>query len=153
MDASIMEGSELKAGAVCAVKNIKNPVSLAREVMQHSEHVFLCGEGAEQFARERNVMMKEDEYFFNEDRYRQLEEARSKNILQLDHAGEKKFGTVGAVAIDAAGNLAAATSTGGITNKKFGRVGDTPLIGPAPMRNNQTCAISCTVMVSILSGQ
>jgi beta-aspartyl-peptidase (threonine type) len=144
MDASIMEGSELKAGAVCAVKNIKNPVSLAREIMEHSEHVFLCGEGAEQFARERNVLMEDDEYFFSEDRYAQLEHAKRKNVLQLDNASEKKFGTAGAVAIDEAGNLAAATSTGGITNKRFGRVGDTPVIGAGTYANNQTCAISCT---------
>lgn len=144
MDASVMTGHDLKAGAVCAVKNIKNPVSLAKEVMLFSEHVFLCSDGAEEFANERNLAFEPDDYFFNQERYQQWQYARENNVVKLDHGSEKKFGTVGAVALDANGNVAAATSTGGITNKRFGRVGDSPIIGSGTYANNKTCAISCT---------
>ncbi len=144
MDASIMNGKDLKAGAVCAVKHIRNPVSLAKEVMLHSQHVFLCGDGAEEFARERNLETADDDYFFNEERYEQWQYAKENNVLKLDHGSEKKMGTVGAVALDEDGNLAAATSTGGITNKRFGRVGDSAVIGSGTYANNETCAVSCT---------
>ncbi|MEO6168584.1 MAG: isoaspartyl peptidase/L-asparaginase [Chitinophagales bacterium] len=144
MDASIMNGKDLKAGAVCAVKNIRNPVSLAREILLFSEHVFLCGAGAEEFAKERNLPFEEAGYFFNQERYDQWQYAKASNVMKLDHGSEKKFGTVGAVALDRDGNLAAATSTGGITNKRFGRVGDSPLIGAGTYANNKTCAVSCT---------
>ncbi len=144
MDASIMNGADLRAGAVCAVRNIRNPVSLAKEIMLHSEHVFLCGEGASEFAAERKIAVAEPDYFFNQERYDQWQQALAANVMKLDHGSEKKFGTVGAVALDKDGNLAAATSTGGLTNKRFGRVGDSPLIGAGTYANNQICAVSCT---------
>ena len=144
MDASIMNGADGMAGAVCSVQNIKNPILLAKEVMLHSEHVMLCGEGAEEFARERNLEFEDDEYFFTQHRYDQLQRARRKNSLQLDDGSTKKFGTVGAVALDMNGNLAGATSTGGLTNKRFGRIGDSPIIGAGTYANNESCAISCT---------
>lgn len=143
MDAAIMYGKSLEAGAVCGVRHVKNPVSLAKEIMQHSEHVLLSGEGAEQFARLRQLAFEEDEYFYIEQRYKQWQDALKEDTVRLDHS-DKKFGTVGAVALDISGNLAAATSTGGMTNKKFGRVGDSPLIGAGTYANNRTCAISCT---------
>lgn len=146
MDASIMDGLTLKAGAVACVKNIKNPVTLAKMVMLNSEHVLLCGEGAEKFGRENGIETATDEYFFDEHRYEQLNMARRLNSQILDHSDDKdkKFGTVGAVARDVYGNLAAATSTGGMTNKRYGRIGDSPLIGAGTYANNMTCAISCT---------
>ena len=144
MDASIMTGHDLKAGAICAVVNVKNPITLAKEVMTSSEHVFLCGRGAEEFARERHLEFADNDYFFSEERFEQLQGAKSKNVLKLDHGSEKKFGTVGAVALDQEGNLSAATSTGGITNKRFGRVGDSAIIGAGTYANNKTCAVSCT---------
>lgn len=146
LDASIMFGKNLSAGAVAGVHNIKNPVKLARAVMEQSEHVLLAGEGAMQFAKKINATQMPDDYFFVQMRYDQLLQARQSDSVQLDHtvADEKKFGTVGAVALDKHGNLAAATSTGGMTNKKFGRVGDTPIVGSGTYANNNTCAISCT---------
>jgi beta-aspartyl-peptidase (threonine type) len=144
MDASIMEGKNLMAGAVCAVHNIRNPVSLAKEIMLHSEHVMLCGSGAEEFARERNMEFADYDYFFMQHRYDQWQRALAKKEMQLDDSSTKKFGTVGAVAMDQDGNLAAATSTGGLTNKRFGRVGDSPIIGAGTYANNNTCAVSCT---------
>ncbi|MBK9730235.1 MAG: isoaspartyl peptidase/L-asparaginase [Chitinophagaceae bacterium] len=144
MDASIMNGLDLKAGAVCAVSRIKNPVSLAKEIMLFSEHVFLCGTGAEEFAAERKIPFEEASYFYNQERYEQLQRAIADNVIKLDHGSEKKFGTVGAVALDMNSNLAAATSTGGLTNKRFGRVGDSPMIGAGTYANNKTCAVSCT---------
>ncbi len=143
MDASIMCGKSGKAGAACGVHNIKNPVRLAKEIMEHSEHVLLSGSGAEAFAKTRNLDFEDAGYFYNELRHQQWQEALKEDRVQLDHS-EKKFGTVGAVALDAAGNLAAATSTGGMTNKKFGRIGDSPIIGAGTYANNATCAISCT---------
>lgn len=143
MDAAIMDGRSLKAGAVAFVRNIRNPIRLARLVMEHTEHVLLAGEGANQFAAELKVETAPDEYFFTEHRWLQLQEAMAAGRVQLDHAAAKPIGTVGAVACDASGNLASATSTGGMTNKKFGRVGDTPLIGAGTYADG-TCAVSCT---------
>lgn len=146
MDASIMDGRSLEAGAVAGVRGIRNPISLARLVMEKSGHVLLAGEGAMEFARGEQVVMEDEDYFFDELRYAQLQEALRTNVTQLDHSplNEKKFGTVGAVALDKHGNLAAATSTGGMTNKKYGRVGDSPIIGAGNYANNATCAVSCT---------
>lgn len=145
MDASIMDGSNLKAGAVAFVKNVKNPIKLARLVMERTEHILLGGDGADEFAREMGVELEGDEYFFTEHRYKQLREAMETDRVQLDHADSAKpMGTVGAVACDREGNIAAATSTGGMTNKKFGRIGDTPLIGSGTYADNSTCAVSCT---------
>lgn len=145
MDASIMDGSSLRAGAVAFVKNVKNPIKLARLVMERTEHILLGGDGADEFAREMGVDLEGDDYFFTEHRYKQLLEAIDADRVQLDHADSAKpMGTVGAVACDSAGNVAAATSTGGMTNKKFGRIGDTPLIGSGTYAENATCATSCT---------
>ncbi len=143
MDAAIMNGSDLRAGAVTFVRNIRNPVRLARLVMERTQHVLLAGEGANQFAEQVGIPTEPDEYFFTEHRWLQLQDAIAAGRVQLDHSAAKPVGTVGAVACDANGNLAAATSTGGMTNKKFGRVGDTPLIG-AGTYADRTCAVSCT---------
>ena len=143
MDAAIMNGKTLEAGAVSGISNVRNPVMLARTIMEKSEHVLLTGAGAEQFAKLQGLAFEDDNYFYSEQRYNQWQEALKENIVQLDHT-EKKFGTVGAVALDKEGNLAAATSTGGMTNKKFGRMGDSPIIGAGTYANNKTCAISCT---------
>lgn len=150
MDASIMNGSDLMAGAVAGVQHIKNPISLARAVLEQSEHVLLTGVGAMDFAKKINAQTETDDYFFVQLRYDQLQQALKSNSMILDHTediiehGEKKFGTVGCVALDLKGNLAAGTSTGGMTNKKFGRVGDSSIIGAGTYANNNTCAISCT---------
>lgn len=147
MDASIMEGKELQAGAVGAVRNIRNPIALAEKIMLQSGHVFLGGEGAIEFAKQVGIELVEDAYFFSQFRYDQWIAVRDSDEYRLDHdihLQDKKFGTVGAVACDFEGNLAAATSTGGMTNKKFGRMGDTPVIGSGTYANNKTCAISCT---------
>jgi beta-aspartyl-peptidase (threonine type) len=201
MDASIMDGKTLDAGAVAFVRNVKNPIKLARLVMEKTPHVLLAAEGANDFAREMNVEFADDAYFFTEHRWEQLQDAIERGSVELDHTaetprrGEEKSvpgavaigalgstpakdlsaqaaaadettkhtkdtkqarnpqsailnphskGTVGAVACDRDGNLAAATSTGGMTNKKFGRVGDTALIGAGTYAENSTCAVSCT---------
>ncbi|MEZ5428549.1 MAG: isoaspartyl peptidase/L-asparaginase [Pyrinomonadaceae bacterium] len=164
MDAAIMNGATLEAGAVAFIRNVKNPVKLARLVMERTEHILLAGGGAVELARELGVEFAPDEYFFTDFRHRQLLSARAAGKTQLDHAGKNqkeelqkqtnpkseiqnlksKIGTVGAVACDRRGNLAAATSTGGMTNKKFGRVGDTPIIGAGTYADNRTCAVSCT---------
>jgi beta-aspartyl-peptidase (threonine type) len=163
MDAAIMDGEKLKAGAVAFLKNVKNPVKLARLVMERTEHILLAGNGANEFAHEMNVEFADDAYFFTDFRYQQLLKARAAGVVQLDHTAEepeiiektegnrqspivnrKSLGTVGAVACDFQGNLAAATSTGGMTNKKFGRIGDTPLIGAGTYAENAACAVSCT---------
>ena len=150
MDASIMNGEDLSAGAVAGISNVKNPISLAKGIMQKSEHVFLAGNGAIEFAHLIGSEFEEDAYFFEQMRFDQLQQAKQSDGVFLDHTtdkfenGEKKFGTVGAVALDIHGNLAAGTSTGGMTNKKFGRVGDSPIIGAGTYANNETCAISCT---------
>lgn len=146
MDASIMDGKTLKAGAVSLISGIKNPISLARDVMEKSSHVFLAGEGAMRFAKELNYELADDSYFYDEFRYQQWQQIKGTDSFQLDHSENKIFkrGTVGAVAMDCKGNLAAATSTGGMTNKKWGRIGDSPLIGTGTYANNKTCAVSCT---------
>lgn len=146
MDASIMDGNTLNAGAVSLITGIKNPVSLARDVMEKSEYVFLAGEGAMQFAKLHNYKIENAAYFYDEFRHNQWLEIKDTDSFQLDHTTKKdsKFGTVGAVACDQNGNVAAATSTGGMTNKKWGRIGDSPIIGAGNYANNKTCAISCT---------
>jgi beta-aspartyl-peptidase (threonine type) len=140
MDASIMNGRNFMAGAVAGVRNIKNPISLAKAVMEKSEHVFLSCEGAMKFAELLKIQREPDEYFFATERFEQLKNAKARDTVILDH----HVGTVGAVALDVHGNLAAGTSTGGMTNKKFGRIGDSPMIGAGTYANNTTCAISCT---------
>jgi L-asparaginase / beta-aspartyl-peptidase len=146
MDASIMNGRDLSAGAVAGVRSVKNPVLLARAIMEKTEHVFLAGQGAAAFAKSIGMQFEVDEYFYDEFRFQQLQDAISSGKVLLDHTenGNKKFGTVGAVALDQHGNLAAATSTGGMTNKRYNRIGDTPMIGAGTYANNATCAISCT---------
>ncbi len=152
MDAAIMRGNDLEAGAVSGIRNIRNPVELAAEVMLHSNHVFLSGKGANDFAIKQGIKLEPDEYFFSQFRYDQWKALRDSDNYSLDHTHhhleelmrDKKFGTVGAVACDDKGNIAASTSTGGMTNKKFGRIGDSPLIGSGTYANNKTCAISCT---------
>jgi beta-aspartyl-peptidase (threonine type) len=152
MDAAIMNGATLDAGAVAGVRNVRNPIMLATEVMFHSNHVFLSGKGANDFAIKQGVKLEPDEYFFSQFRYDQWKSIRDSDNYSLDHTHQrleelmrdKKFGTVGAVACDQEGNIAAATSTGGMTNKKYGRIGDSPIIGIGTYANNKTCAISCT---------
>lgn len=146
MDASIMDGKSLNAGAVTLISGIKNPVKLARVVMDKSDHVFLAGKGAMDFAKSQGFGLEEKEYFYDQLRYDQWTEIKDTDSFQLDHSVRKdsKFGTVGAVACDMEGNIAAATSTGGMTNKRFGRVGDSPMIGAGNYANNATCAVSCT---------
>ncbi len=157
MDSSIMNGSDLNAGAVSGVSNVKNPITLARAVMEKSVHVMLQGSGAEQFADEQGIERADDAYFFTDYRWGQLQDAKVKQKGPLlDHDGKThssveditngdyKFGTVGAVARDKNGNLAAGTSTGGMTNKSHGRVGDAPIIGAGTYANNASCAVSAT---------
>ena len=152
MDAAIMNGQTMAAGAVAGVRNVRNPIELAEEVMLNSNHVFLSGKGANDFAIKQGIKLEPDEYFFSKFRYDQWKVMRDSDSYSLDHTHQgleelmkdKKFGTVGAVACDAFGNIAAATSTGGMTNKKYGRIGDSPLIGAGTYANNDTCAISCT---------
>jgi len=147
MDASIMDGSDLNAGAVAAVHNIRNPILLARKVMTDSPHVMLMGEGAEIFARQQGIEFAEDNYFFTELRWQQLQNAQSSanpEAYLLSESPDRWHSTVGAVALDSSGNLAAATSTGGMTNKRWGRVGDSPLIGAGTYADNRSCAVSAT---------
>ena len=152
MDAAIMDGRDLSAGAVTGVRNVRNPIELATEVMRNSNHVFLSGKGANDFAIKQGVKLEPDEYFYSQFRYDQWKAIRDSDNYSLDHTNhhleelmkDKKFGTVGAVACDSKGNVAAATSTGGMTNKKYGRIGDSPVIGSGTYANNKTCAISCT---------
>ena len=152
MDAAIMNGEDLSAGAVAGVKNIRNPIKLAAAVMLGSDHVLLSGQGANDFATKQNIKSEPDEYFFSRFRYDQWQQMKDSDNYALDHSKqqpdnlqtEKKFGTVGAVACDINGNIAAATSTGGMTNKQYGRIGDSPLIGIGTYASNKTCAISCT---------
>lgn len=150
MDAAIMEGKNLEAGAVTAVRNIKNPILLAKKVLEKSGHVFLSGNGAKDFALQEGIEQAADDYFFTKYRYDQWIEIRDTDFYQLDHKEDnlkmydKKFGTVGAVAVDSQGNIAAGTSTGGMTNKRFGRIGDSPIFGAGTYANNKTCGISCT---------
>ncbi len=150
MDAAIMDGRDLSAGAVAAVSNIANPVQLARLVMTKSEHVMLISDGAMQFAKHCGIGLAPENYFYTQDRIAQLEDARRKHKIMLDHdsteedSEDQKYGTIGAVARDPQGNLAAATSTGGIVNKRLGRVGDSPIIGAGVYADNETCAVSAT---------
>lgn len=144
MDAALMSGADLRAGAVAAVTGVRNPISLARRVMDESPHVLMCGAGAIEFAREVGIAFESPDYFFDQERYRQLVEAKQDAEIRLDHSARGKIGTVGAVACDAEGNVAAATSTGGMTNKRFGRIGDSSMIGAGTYADNHTCAVSCT---------
>lgn len=146
LDASLMDGSDLSAGAVAGVSRVANPIQLCRQIKDHSEHVFLLGSGAETFAKERGMELVDASYFSTDFRKKQLMEIIDTGTTQLDHSDKalKKYGTVGAVALDINGNLAAATSTGGITNKRFGRAGDTPIIGSGTYAENGVCAISST---------
>lgn len=149
MDASIMDGSNLAAGAVAGVRHIKNPIELARDVMQKSNHVLLVGGGAETFAFENGHQYTEQDYFFTDRRYEQLISMREKGEFALSESrypDDRKHGTVGAVALDQHGNLAAATSTGGVTNKKYGRIGDSALIGCGTVAENGVVAVSTTGM-------
>jgi beta-aspartyl-peptidase (threonine type) len=149
LDASIMDGANLKAGAVAGLKHVRNPISLARLVMQKSPHVMMIGKGAEAFARQQGMKMVSQKYFFTERRWKQLQEAKKKEAQKstteiFPILEEARHGTVGAVALDLNGNLAAGTSTGGMTNKKFGRVGDSAIIGAGTYADNRTCAVSAT---------
>lgn len=159
LDAAIMNGATLEAGSVAGVTTIKNPISAARAVMEKSPHVLMTGKGAEKFAKEKGLEIVDPSYFYTEHRWKALKAAIAEDStrMKLDHDDstrqsalkqpenrDYKYGTVGAVALDRHGNLAAATSTGGMTNKKFGRVGDAPIIGSGTYANNQTVAISCT---------
>lgn len=147
MDAAVMEGRNLLAGAVAGIQQVKNPVQLAADVMRHTEHVMLSGQGALDFAIAQGYTLEPDDYFFSAFRYNQWQQVQNTDTVALDHnipVKDKKFGTVGAVAVDSNGNVAAATSTGGMTNKQFGRIGDSPIIGAGTYANNNTCAISCT---------
>jgi beta-aspartyl-peptidase (threonine type) len=145
-DASIMDGRDLRAGAAAGLRSVRNPVRLARAVMEKTEHVFLIGEGAERFARDEGLEIVAPNYFVTPSRQEQFARTQSRGVLSLDHSDgqEKKLGTVGAVARDARGDLAAATSTGGLVNKRFGRVGDSPVIGAGTFADNASCAVSCT---------
>jgi beta-aspartyl-peptidase (threonine type) len=152
LDSSIMEGRTLKAGAVAGVKRIKNPILLARLVMEQSPHVMMTGEGAEAFAVQKGVELVDPKYFYTEERWQQLQRIKEaeknpppkSSKLEPAPFDEHKFGTVGAVALDQSGNLGAGTSTGGMTNKRFGRIGDSPIIGAGTYADNETCAVSCT---------
>ena len=147
LDASVMDGETLACGAVAGLKTVRNPILLARRVMEDSPHVFLAGAGAEEFARLQGLDMVPPEYFSVEKRRLQWLEAKRSDQIQVDHDGREtpeKMGTVGAVAWDRQGRLAAATSTGGMTNKKFGRIGDSPVIGAGNYADSRTCAVSCT---------
>lgn len=154
LDAAIMDGKTRNAGAVAGISTVKSPISAARAVMEESEHVMMIGEGAEQFAKEQGLEIVDPSYFYTKKRYDQLQKIKDTEKQQLDHSGDQgyipaqfpdqKFGTVGAVALDKDGNLAAGTSTGGMTNKRYGRVGDVPIIGAGTYADNHTCAVSAT---------
>lgn len=152
MDAAIMDGKTLRAGTVANIERVKNPISLARLVMERSPHVMMAGAGAEAFAKEHGVELVDPKYFFTQERWDELQRDKEKEKGKAAPVGDKKFlvepegarGTVGAVALDRNGNLAAATSTGGKSNKLSGRIGDTPVIGAGTYANNATCAVSGT---------
>lgn len=151
LDAAIMDGSTLEAGAITGVTTVKNPISLARNVMEESRHIFFSGQGAETYADQTDIERVENDYFFTQNRYNAWQRAQGQSLnttqksspLEREWLIDKKFGTVGAVALDAEGNLAAATSTGGMTNKQFGRVGDVPIIGSGTYANH-VAAVSAT---------
>ena len=154
MDASIMTGNDLNAGAVAGVANIKNPISAARKVMTNSNHVLLSGKGASTFAKEQGLEIVDPSYFFTERRFKSLQKIKDKEKTELDHDEKSafydadiknaKFGTVGCVALDKYGNITAGTSTGGMTNKRWNRIGDSPIIGSGTYANNSTCGVSST---------
>lgn len=141
LDASIMEGKNLNAGAIAGVKDIKNPITAARAVMENSDHVLLSGKGASEFAREQKLEIVKNKYFFTPSRYESLKRLQKQ---ERERTPADNTGTVGCVALDIHGNLCAGTSTGGMTNKKYGRIGDSPIIGAGNYANNKTCAVSCT---------
>lgn len=146
LDSAIMDGATLRAGAVANVHHVKNPILLARSVMEHSPHVMLVGDGAEAFARQQGIALVDASYFRTEERWQQLQKALKEDAAKQPHADvetAKHFGTVGAVALDAQGHLAAGTSTGGMTDKRWGRVGDSPIIGAGTYANAK-CAVSGT---------
>jgi len=143
LDASIMDGTTLNAGAVAGVTNIKHPISAARQVMENSKHVMLVKEGAEKFAEEQGLEIVDPSYFYTEKRWHSLQKAKEREAGRKEDK-TKKSGTVGCVALDKNGNLAAGTSTGGMTNKKYGRVGDSPVIGAGTYANNNSCGVSAT---------
>lgn len=146
LDASLMDGKTLNAGAIAGVSNVKNPINLAYEVMRNSPHVLLSGLGAEAFAQQQRLEIVHPSYFYTQNRFDALQRAKAKNKSSNydPHLDESKYGTVGCVALDKDGNLAAGTSTGGMTNKKWGRIGDSPIIGAGTYANNKTCAVSGT---------
>ena len=150
MDAAIMDGRDLSAGAVAAIDNIANPIQLARLVMSKSEHVMLISEGAMRFADHCEMPRVPEHYFYTSDRVEQLKQAQLRHKIMLDHddsdedTTDQKYGTIGAIAQDLQGNLAAATSTGGIVNKRMGRIGDSPIVGAGVYADNETCAVSAT---------
>jgi len=153
LDASIMDGKSKVAGSVASVTRVKNPITLARAVMEVSEHVMMVGPGAEKFAEQNGIELVDPSYFFTEKRWEGLQKAKELEKIELDHAAvinydplikNQKFGTVGCVALDKKGNIAAGTSTGGMTNKRYGRVGDAPIIGAGTYADNATCGVSAT---------
>ena len=144
MDASIMSGRDLMAGAVGGVSTIRNPIDAAIKVMTDSDHVMLTGAGAELFAREQGLEIVDPQYFFTENRWNSLQRILKKDIGSVEELKNYKYGTVGAVALDKNGNITAGTSTGGMTNKKWNRIGDSPIIGAGTYANNNTCGVSCT---------
>lgn len=153
LDASIMDGSNLKAGAVAGVATVKNPITAARAVMDKSPHVMMAGKGAEKFAAQQGCTMVDPAYFRTQDAWNTLQgvkereektESQDKKSMLQPENHDEKYGTVGAIALDMQGNLAAGTSTGGMTNKRFGRIGDSPVIGAGTYADNNSCAVSCT---------
>ncbi|MCL7752357.1 isoaspartyl peptidase/L-asparaginase [Polaribacter sp. Z022] len=155
LDASFMDGKTLNAGAVAGVTNVKSPIELAIKVMTDSDHVMLSGKGASVFAKEKGLEIVDPSYFYTERRFKSLQRIKNRNKTELDHDDKKaafydadiknaKFGTVGCVALDKNGNIAAGTSTGGMTNKRWGRIGDAPIIGSGTYANNLTCGVSST---------
>ncbi len=144
LDASIMEGKFLNAGAVAGVETVRNPINAAAAVMSNSEHVMLAGKGAESFAKEHGLEIVDPSYFYTERRWQSLQNVKNKDLGSVEEFKEYKYGTVGAVALDKEGNIVAGTSTGGMTNKKWNRIGDSPVIGAGTYANNKTCGVSCT---------
>jgi beta-aspartyl-peptidase (threonine type) len=141
MDACVMCGQSHQAGALAGVRNLRNPILTARAILHEKNFVLLGGSGAEQYAREQGHVFEEDAYFYSQARYEQLCKAKEARVVALDH---HKYGTVGAVAVDSSGHCAAATSTGGLTNKQYGRIGDSPLVGAGTLAEDGLCAVSCT---------